>query len=117
MDLSPDTGNSPETQAPSIKRTRAGARDLRPQKHPRPRKERTVPYGIALTIVAPTELEQEGHRALLRRVYAGRCALDTVRNWANGRRPVPDWARSVLAEEARRKIAALQHALDLLEGR
>ena len=48
------------------------------------------------------------------RLFEGRAAGETVRDWIRGRRRAPQWALVLLAAAIERRIAELAHVLELV---
>ena len=73
------------------------------------------PFGAAGGALFPWALgDYPGIAKGLQAPFGPRASKHTIRDWRRGKRRAPQWAREVLAEELRKRIAELQHALALL---
>lgn len=53
---------------------------------------------------------RDGRRAAMRRALEGRASYYQIRDWCQGWRPVPQWAKALLAEKLEARARAAQEA-------
>lgn len=79
--------------------------------------EGATAYNVGALALAPhAGVDYPGRLALLDKAMQNRVARITIRDWRRGRRHPPQWAIDLLKDAIKERMAALAHALALLEA-